>query len=145
MLFVTVIHTQDIVHREIKPANVLVSNSDYKSYKPKELKMAFVKKTIVCKLNDLEEARSMYTETNALTGKNYTTAVHRGSLAFKVSELTIQELSIASAGTDELKIVDLWAVSMTFFTVLNPDQSYPFQNDLKINKITSNMKIASKQ
>ena len=70
MLLVTVIPTQDIVHREIEPANVLVSNSHYKSYKPKELKMAFVKKPIVCKLNDLEEGRSMYTETNALTGKN---------------------------------------------------------------------------
>ena len=38
-------------------------------------------------------------------------------------------------------------VSMTFFTILNPDQSYPFQHDLKNipNKVTSNMKAASKQ
>ena len=35
---------------------------------------------------------------------------------------------------------------MTFFTILNPDNSYPFQNDLKNipNKVTSNMKAASK-
>ena len=89
----------------------------------------------------------MFTETNALTGKNCTTAVHRGSLAFMVPELIIEELSIASTETDEYKTVDVWVVSMTFFTTVNPDQSYPFQHDLKNipNKVTSNMKAASKQ
>ena len=76
------IHNRDILHRDIKPANVLVPNSHYKGYKHEELEMAFGKKPIVCKLGDLEEARSMYTQTKALTGKNCTTAVHRGSLAF---------------------------------------------------------------
>ena len=38
-----------------------------------------------------------------------------------VPELIIKELSIASAGIDELKTVDVWAVSMTFFAILNPD------------------------
>ena len=93
--------------------------------------MAFGKKPFVCKLGNLGEAGSMYTQTNVLTGKNCTTAVHRESLPFMVPELIIEELSIASGGTDELKIVDVWAVSMTFFTILNPDQSYPFQNALK--------------
>ena len=109
--------------------------------------MAFGKKPIVCKLGDLGEARSMYTQTNALTDKNCTTAVHRGSLVFIVPELVIEELSIASAGTDELKTVDVWAVSVTFFTILNLGQSYPFQNDLEniLNKVTSNMNAASIQ
>ena len=64
-----------------------------------------------------------------------------------VPELIIEELSVASAGTDGLKTVEVWAVSMTFFTILNLDQSYPFQNDLKNipNKVNSNMKAASKQ
>ena len=53
----------------------------------------------------------MYTQTYTLTGKN---AVHRGSLAFMVPELIIEELSMASAEIDELKSVDVWAVSMTF-------------------------------
>ena len=49
---------------------------------------------------------------------------------------------MASVGTDELKNVGVWAVSMTFFTILNLVQSYPCQNDLKNipNKVTSNMK-----
>ena len=82
-----------------------------------------------------------------MTGKNCTTAVHRGSLAFMVQELIIEELSIASAGIDELKTVGAWIVSMTFFTILNPDQTYPFQNNLKniASKVTSDMKAASPQ
>ena len=105
------------------------------------------KKSIVSKLGDLGKARSMYTQTNALTGKNCTTAVHRRSLAFMVPELIIEELSLASARIDELNSFTVWAVSITFFTILNPDQSYPFQNDLENipNKVTSNMKAAYKQ
>ena len=63
---VSYLHSRDIVHRDIKPASVLVSNSYYKSYKHEELEMAFGKKPIVCKLGDLGEARFMYTQTNAL-------------------------------------------------------------------------------
>ena len=101
------LHIRDTVHRDIKPTNVLVSNSHYKSYKHEELKMVFGKKPDVCKLGDLGEARSMYRQTNDLTGKNCTTAVHRGSLAFMVPELIIEELSMASAGIDKLKTVDV--------------------------------------
>ena len=118
---VSYLHSRDIVHRNIKPANILVSNSHYKSFKHEELEMAFGKKPIVCKLGDLGEARSMYTQTNVLTGKKCTTVVHRGSLVFMVPELIIEQLSIASAGTDELKTFDIWAVSITFFIILNPD------------------------
>ena len=64
-----------------------------------------------------------------------------------VPGLLIEELLIVSTGIDELKTVDVWVVSMTFFTILNPDQTYPFQNDLKniANKLTSNMKATSQQ
>ena len=124
-----------------------MSNFHYKSYKYEESEIGFGKKPIICKLGDLGEARSMYTQTNALTGKNCTTAVHRGSLAFMVPELIIEELSIASTGIDELKTVDVKVVSMIFFTILDPNQTYPFQNNLKniYNNVTSNMKAAFPQ
>ena len=124
-----------------------MSNFHYKSYKYEESEIGFGKKPIICKLGDLGEARSMYTQTNALTCKNCTTAVHRGSLAFMVPELIIEELSIASTGIDELKTVDVKVVSMIFFTILDPDQTYPFQNNLKniYNNVTSNMKAAFPQ
>ena len=95
---------------DIKPANVSVSNFHYKIYKHEELEMAFSKNPINYKLGDLGKARSVYTQTNALTDKNCTTTVHRRSLTLMVPELIIEELSKASAGIDELKIVDVWVV-----------------------------------
>ena len=53
--------------------------------------MAFGKKPIKCKLGDLAEERSVYTQTSTLTSKNCTTAALRGSLAFMVPELIIEE------------------------------------------------------
>ena len=78
--------------------------------------MAFDKKTYCLQIRWFGESKA-----DALTGKNRTTTVHRGSLAFMTPELIIQELPIASAGTDELKTVDVWALLMTFFTILNPN------------------------
>ena len=79
------------------------------------------KNLLTLKLDELGEARSSHIRTNALTGKNWTTVVHKGSLPFMVPELIIEELSIASARINELKTVDVWVVSMTFFTRLKPD------------------------
>ena len=36
-------------------------------------------------------------------------------------EMITKELSIASAGIDELNFLDVWAVLLTFFAILNPD------------------------
>ena len=61
----------------------------------------------------------IYIQANALTDKNRTTAVHRGSLVFVASELMIEELSIASAGIYELKAVDaLSVISLIYFKMI---------------------------
>ena len=64
--------------------------------------MVFGKKPINCKAGDLGETRSIYSQTNALTGKNCAVVVYTGSVAFMVPELIIEELSIATAGIELL-------------------------------------------
>ena len=135
------LHSRDIVRRDIKQCPVpIIKVTNTKNWRWRLVKNLLSVNLVIWEKRDL-------TQTNALTGKSCTTAVHRESLPFMVPELIIEELSIASGGTDELKTVDVWAVSMTFFTILNQDQSYPFQNALKNipNNVTSNMEAASKQ
>ena len=60
-----------------------------------------------------------------------------------VTELITEELSTTSAGIDEFKTNDVWAVSMIFFKILNPDQSYTSQNDSKNIRQSSKLKHRS--
>ena len=86
----------------------------------------------------------MYIQTNALTGKKCTAAVYRESLAFIVPELITEELSVASAGTDELKTVDLQKYANNLKYAKNKDlvSTHPLKPFLLItqdlNKIRKN-------
>ena len=55
------LHGKDIVHKDIKPANILVSNSHYSNLQGVDLKVAYEKTPIVCKLGDHGKARSQAT------------------------------------------------------------------------------------
>ena len=46
-------------------------------------------------------------------------------------EILVQESILKSAGIEQLKSLDVWALVMTFFVILNPDQKNPFQYDLE--------------
>ena len=48
------LHGMDIVHIDIKPANILLSNSHYSNVQGVDLKVAYEKTSIVCKLGDFE-------------------------------------------------------------------------------------------
>ena len=56
------LHGKDIVHRDIKPEKILVSNSHCSNLQGVDLKVAYVKTPTVCKLEDLGEARSQATK-----------------------------------------------------------------------------------
>ena len=46
-------------------------------------------------------------------------------------EILVEESILKSAGIEQLKAIDVWALVMIFFVILNPDQKNPFQYDLE--------------
>ena len=126
------LHNNDIVHRDIKPSNILVSNQAYSHLPEAKMQKVFRVKPITCKVGDLGEARSTLTRTNGLCVNSRTNGINRGSQAFMAPEISIIG-GLINASIDDLKAVDVWAVLMTFFVVLNPDQKYPFEILLKNN------------
>ena len=59
--------------------------------------------------------------------------VERGTPAFMSPEISVDTLKLTSVGIEQLKSIDKWALIMTIFVILNPDQEHPFflifQND----------------
>lgn len=45
-------------------------------------------------------------------------------------EVSVQESLIKSADMEDLQAVDVWAVLMTFFVIMNPDQNCPFEKSI---------------
>ncbi|XP_066919695.1 calcium-dependent protein kinase 4-like [Clytia hemisphaerica] len=131
------LHSNNIVHRDIKPKNICVSNQHYSALSGSEAVKAFNSSPIICKLADLGEARSVCAQTEMSHLATKTKFVNRGTTFFQAPELHVEEFLITEATLDDLKKADMWALIMTLFTVINPDQRYPFQRDVK--EVTKNV------
>ena len=46
-------------------------------------------------------------------------------------EISIEGEMLESACIDDLKAIDVWALSITFLVILNPDQRFPFHLNIK--------------
>ena len=85
------LHGKDIVHRYIKPANILVSNSNYSNLQGVDLKVAYKETPILCKLGDLGEACSLPTKGKILLQNSSIKVLNRESLAFMAQEISLRE------------------------------------------------------
>ena len=126
------IHSNNIVHRDIKPANILVSNMHYNNLTDaQETANIFKSEPIICKLADLGEARSKLLQTRVISNNSCTHFIRGGSPAYMAPEILVEESILKSAEIKQLKAIDVWALVMTFFVILNPDQKNLFQYDLE--------------
>ena len=123
------LHENNMVHRDIKPGNILVTNTHY-AHETKHLVPMFEKRPVTCKLADFGEGRSEMAQTKTLLS-NKTKLVERGTPAFMAPEISVDALKLTSVGIEQLKSIDNWALIMTIFVILNPDQEYLFFLDFQ--------------
>ena len=134
------------MHRDIKPASILVSNKHYCSIKDSaEIAKAFQNEGIISKLADFGESRSKLNQT-AMMQHARTTHLERGTFVYNPPEFVIANHGAASFSLVELKRADVWSLGMVMFVLVNPDLEFPYASELSdLNVIdTSQAKEAIK-
>ena len=82
-------------------------------------------------MGDLAEARSELAKTSIIPGSTHKKHIDRGSPAFMAPKTQIDPQLLATAGLNDFKKIDIWVLLMTIYIIVNPDQSYPFAQDIK--------------
>ena len=128
------LHENGVVHRDLKPANVLVSNHHYRDLVDfRSIQEAWSTVPVICKLTDFGEARSQLINTRNFK-VTATNNVKRGTPAFMAPELLLSEKEQQiTMSLSQLKKVDIWALGLLYFCVVNPGLSsaytYEFQKE----------------
>lgn len=107
-----------------------MSNQHYCSLTPSEVEKAFEKEPIVCKLTDFGESRAREVQTAAGKSTCATNNVGRGTPAYMAPEI-LTDARLTEARSVDLKCVDIWALGMVIFSVLNLDISFPCKRHLE--------------
>ena len=58
--------------------------------------------------------------------------IERGTKLFMAPEI-ILEGKLNYAAIDDLKAIDIWALGMTFFSIINPDVEFPYEVQLNLS------------
>lgn len=129
------LHSNGIVHRDLKPSNVLVNNLHYSTdgitVSSDELPRVFADCPVVCKLTDFGESRSNLLQTATIIHAK-TRNIERGTKPYMAPEIVL-EGRLSCATMDDLKAIDVWALGMTFFNIINPDIQFPYEIELSLS------------
>ena len=95
-----------------------------------QLPSVFADCPVVCKLADFGESRSTLLQTASIIHAK-TMNIERGTKPYMAPEI-ILEGKLHYAAMDDLKAIDIWALGMTFFSIINPDVEFPLEMELNL-------------
>jgi len=133
------LHGNSVVHRDLKPDNILVTNQDYVhlyNQDPQAFVSRWKKQPLSIKLTDLDfgESRSNLIQTYrpnvSNVNRSSTSDAYRGSPAYMAPEILVpmytKDSGIASvvSSLNHIKRTDVWSLAMVFYCLLSPDTRY---------------------
>ena len=114
------LHSKGIAHRDLKPANILISSQHYcELADDEEITRQYLLRPIACKLTDFGESRSLLIQTQSFISTK-TTNVDRGTVVYMAPEILLNDLPKTGVSISDLLLVDIWAIGMIFFCLINP-------------------------
>lgn len=125
------LHNLEIAHRDLKPSNVLISNQHYCYLDDsRELQRQKAARPVICKLADFGESRSQMLQTERVNDPD-TSHGWRGTIPFMAPEILLPEglLQKQKLSLEDLKKVDIWALGLVFYCLVNPSVSYPYDRE----------------
>ena len=125
------LHNLDIAHRDLKPANVLISNQHYCHLDDsRKIQRQRAARPVICKLADFGESRSQMLQTERINDPDTSHGL-RGTIPFMAPEILLPEglLQGQKLSLEDLKKVDIWALGLVFYCLVNPSVSYPYDRE----------------
>jgi len=123
------LHDHKCFHRDLKTANILVSNQHYSSLKHEdEFALEYSKEPIVCKLTDFGESRGSDIQTQSIAN-SCTNNLLRGTVAYMAPE--VLDFGLSEARSRDLEKIDIWALGMVIYCIMNADVPYPYKYEIE--------------